>query len=164
MYIYLVTSYDKEDNPDFIADFTLFILWSEIEVNVGMIISCMPTWGPVIGRCRDALVRAGFSKWLLLSDTRTLHGTMNTKKDYEMTDRSSSSTSNLHRKTRDFWMPENGITWEATVATDTPPFQEPRNGRGDLEAQLNDSRGILARTEISSNTSDRPTPVSMNNV
>ncbi|KAE8154331.1 hypothetical protein BDV25DRAFT_126613 [Aspergillus avenaceus] len=56
MYIYLVTSYDKEDNPDFIADFTLFILWSEIEVNVGMIVCCMPILGPVLGRCRDYVI------------------------------------------------------------------------------------------------------------
>lgn len=56
-YIYLVTSYDKEDNPDFIADFTLFILWSEIEVNVAMIVCCMPVFGPVLGQCRDTLYR-----------------------------------------------------------------------------------------------------------
>lgn len=49
MYIYLVTSYDKQDNPDFIADFTLFILWSEIEANVAMLVCCMPTMGPVMG-------------------------------------------------------------------------------------------------------------------
>lgn len=56
-YIYLVTSYDKEDNPDFIADFTLFILWSEIEVNVAMIVCCMPVFGPVLGQWRDSLYR-----------------------------------------------------------------------------------------------------------
>jgi hypothetical protein len=50
-----VTSYDKEDNPDFIADFTLFILWSEIEVNVAMIVCCMPVFGPVLGQWRDTL-------------------------------------------------------------------------------------------------------------
>jgi hypothetical protein len=56
-YIYLVTSYDKEDNLDFIADFTLFILWSEIEVNVAMIVCCMPVFGPVLRQCRDTLYR-----------------------------------------------------------------------------------------------------------
>ncbi|CAI7590130.1 unnamed protein product [Penicillium glandicola] len=56
-YIYLVTSYDKASNLDFIADFTLFILWSEIEVNVAMIVCCMPVFGPVLGRCRDTLFR-----------------------------------------------------------------------------------------------------------
>ncbi|KAJ5972733.1 uncharacterized protein N7479_002651 [Penicillium vulpinum] len=56
-YIYLVTSYDKNDNLDFIADFTLFILWSEIEVNVAMIVCCMPVFGPVLGRCRDIMYR-----------------------------------------------------------------------------------------------------------
>ncbi|KAL3478697.1 hypothetical protein BJX99DRAFT_256347 [Aspergillus californicus] len=62
-YIYLVTSYDKEDNPDFIADFTLFILWSEIEVNVAMIVCCMPVFAPVLSRCRDSLCRlSGRSK------------------------------------------------------------------------------------------------------
>lgn len=56
-YIYLVTSYDKEDNADFIADFTLFILWSEIELNVAMIVCCMPVFGSVLGQCRDTLYR-----------------------------------------------------------------------------------------------------------
>ncbi|KAL4766807.1 hypothetical protein BDW60DRAFT_212592 [Aspergillus nidulans var. acristatus] len=56
-YIYLVTSYDKEDNLDFIADFTLFILWSEIKVNMAMIVCCMPVFGPVLGQCRDTLYR-----------------------------------------------------------------------------------------------------------
>ncbi|KAL5335747.1 hypothetical protein BJX70DRAFT_374383 [Aspergillus crustosus] len=56
-YIYLVTSYNKEDNLDFIADFTLFILWSEIEVNVALIVCCMPVFGPVLGRIRDKLNR-----------------------------------------------------------------------------------------------------------
>lgn len=70
MYIYLTTSYDKEDNPDFIADFTLFILWSEIEVNVAMLVCCMPVLAPVIGKARDTIrsvVRCGASKWTLLS-------------------------------------------------------------------------------------------------
>ncbi|KAI1652710.1 hypothetical protein F4813DRAFT_377218 [Daldinia decipiens] len=55
MYIYLVTSYDKEDNPDFIADFTLFILWSEIEANVAMVVCCMPTLAPVLAKCNNCV-------------------------------------------------------------------------------------------------------------
>jgi hypothetical protein len=55
MYAYLTTSYDKEDNPDFIADFTLFITWSEIEVNVGMIVCCMPVLAPVVRRFAGSL-------------------------------------------------------------------------------------------------------------
>ena len=71
MYTYLGTSYDKEDNPDFIgkwanipfglnadpdvADFTLFILWSEIEANTGMLCSCMPTLVPVLVRIKTHL-------------------------------------------------------------------------------------------------------------
>ncbi|KAI0165181.1 hypothetical protein GGR52DRAFT_585169 [Hypoxylon sp. FL1284] len=37
LYMYLITSYYKEDNLDFIADFTLCLLWSDIEANVAMI-------------------------------------------------------------------------------------------------------------------------------
>lgn len=59
MYIYLVTSYDKEDNPNFIADFTIFMLWSVIELNIAMIICCMPVCGPVAAKTaakiRDAV-------------------------------------------------------------------------------------------------------------
>ncbi|KAJ5630200.1 Carboxylesterase type B [Penicillium longicatenatum] len=43
------------DNPDFIAGFTLFILWSEMEVNVAMIVCCMPVFGPVLGQWRETL-------------------------------------------------------------------------------------------------------------
>ena len=71
MYIYLTTSYDKEDNPDFIADFTLFILWSAIEANVAMIVCCMPTFTPALGKFRDGfashLPSTAISKWRLLS-------------------------------------------------------------------------------------------------
>ncbi|KAI8959242.1 hypothetical protein F5Y11DRAFT_13691 [Daldinia sp. FL1419] len=55
MYVYLVTSYDKEDNPDFIADFTIFILWSDIEANIAMIVCCMPTLAPVLAKCGDVI-------------------------------------------------------------------------------------------------------------
>ena len=74
MYIYLTTSYDKEDNPDFIADFTLFILWSEIEVNVAMLVCCMPVLAPVVGKARDAIFSVATcraSKWVLLSAGHT---------------------------------------------------------------------------------------------
>lgn len=75
MYIYLVTSYDKESNPDFIGDFTLFILWSEIEANVAMLVCCMPTFAPIVARCHEnysAYMRSRStgttkSKWSLLS-------------------------------------------------------------------------------------------------
>lgn len=55
MYIYLVTSYDKEDNPDYLGDFTLFMLWSDIELNIAMLVSCMPTLTPLLARVRDGI-------------------------------------------------------------------------------------------------------------
>ena len=36
------------------ADFTNFILWSEIEVNVAMLCSCMPTLVPVLIKAKTA--------------------------------------------------------------------------------------------------------------
>ncbi|KAI1382424.1 hypothetical protein F4677DRAFT_452129 [Hypoxylon crocopeplum] len=74
MYIYLVTSYDKEDNLDFIANFTLFILWSEIEANVAMVVCCMPTLAPVIGKVNNSigslLDSSHPGRWTLLSSGR----------------------------------------------------------------------------------------------
>ena len=71
MYIYLVTSYDPASNPDFIADFTLFILWSEIEVNVAMIVSCMPVLTPIATRLRDGVL-AVLGRQLASSDGKVL--------------------------------------------------------------------------------------------
>ncbi|KAJ8128843.1 hypothetical protein O1611_g4794 [Lasiodiplodia mahajangana] len=69
-YMYLVTSYDKEDNPDFIADFTLCLLWSEIEANVAMLVANLPTLNPVIANLSSAIMSSlrttSFSKWLPL--------------------------------------------------------------------------------------------------
>ncbi|KAI1826339.1 hypothetical protein F4861DRAFT_537181 [Xylaria intraflava] len=75
LYYYLVTSYDMRDNPDFIADFTLFILWSDIEANVAMIVCCLPLLLPVLVKCRNWLVSclntALPGRWTLLSIDRT---------------------------------------------------------------------------------------------
>lgn len=71
MYIYLVTSYDKTGNPDFIADFTLFMTWSEVEANVAMLVCCIPTLSPVVAKFYSGLthsLRSALSgKWGLLS-------------------------------------------------------------------------------------------------
>ncbi|KAI0186892.1 hypothetical protein EV127DRAFT_472344 [Xylaria flabelliformis] len=73
-FYYLLTSYDNQDNPDFIADFTLFILWSKIEANVAMIVCCLPTLAPVLEKSRGWLA-SGLNKvlpttWTLLSMDR----------------------------------------------------------------------------------------------
>ena len=132
MYSYLATSYNRESNPDFIADFTIFMLWSEIEVNVAMMVSCMPTFVPVVRKCHDTLVyfsrSTGISKWSLLSNGR---GASNrTKDETEMV--SSSSMANLRHHQ----------TGTKSTAAHTPV-------KGDVEAQLQGSNGILAHTEIS---------------
>ncbi|KAI0854094.1 hypothetical protein F5Y00DRAFT_256594 [Daldinia vernicosa] len=48
MYFYIISAYDVDDNPDFLSNFTLFILWSDIEANVAIVICYMPTLTPVL--------------------------------------------------------------------------------------------------------------------
>lgn len=143
MFVYLVTSYDKESNPDFIADFTLFILWSEIEANVAMIVCCMPTLGPVIGRGRDRVIAALRStlpsEWSHLSTDRT--GTKISNNDIE-----------LSRTTKDHSLstPGHGMPWQGdarSVAT---------AGYLATDSSLNQSSGIVAHTEISRTSEPRP--------
>ncbi|KAL7622117.1 hypothetical protein AAE478_007619 [Parahypoxylon ruwenzoriense] len=126
MYIYLVTSYDKEDNPDFIADFTLFILWSEIEANVAMIVCCMPTLAPVLGKFSDNLASllgsAHHGKWTIISSDRATGN--GRKADIELP---------LHNKVIP-WQGGPGVVTEA--------------GHSEAEEQFNNNEGILARTEI----------------
>ncbi|KAI1114928.1 hypothetical protein F5Y14DRAFT_461024 [Nemania sp. NC0429] len=78
-YVYLVTSYDKEDNLDFIADFTIFILWSEIEVNIAMLVCCMPVLAPSLHKMRECashlLPRRLQPNWMLLSPEKAASGT-----------------------------------------------------------------------------------------
>lgn len=142
MYIYLTTSYDKQDNPDFIADFTLFILWSEIEANVAMLVCCMPTMGPVMGRLhitaaqqfRSAMPTSWTRTW-----TRLSHGRVNTK---------DSDADLQSHGMADVWLPPlppaySGSTWlggsGAVIAV----------GYSDLErGQSETGTGILAHTEI----------------
>ncbi|KAI1413762.1 hypothetical protein F5Y13DRAFT_188732 [Hypoxylon sp. FL1857] len=74
MHIYLVISYGQEDSLAFIADFTLAILWSEIEANVAMVVCCMPTLVPVIGKLNNGLTSrlcpTRLGQWSILSAGR----------------------------------------------------------------------------------------------
>jgi hypothetical protein len=130
MFTYLVTSYQKELNPDFIADFTLFILWSEIEVNVAMIVCCMPILGPVIGRFRNAcapIVRSmGLSKWSLLSTDK-------------------SGVSKLGSSSQTVSLPLDIVTANKTRCTVAAPQDTP----------VGHTQGIVARTEISRSYEER---------
>lgn len=132
--MYLITSYQKENNPDFIADFTLCILWSEIEANVAMIVCCMPTLGPVIGKCRDCLgpyLRSTpFSRWLISLDRSKLSN------DTELMDAS---------KMKSF--PSRGPSHYRGAWIEVPGTVSAA-GFSDTE-RLDPSEGILARTEIS---------------
>ncbi|KAJ5928272.1 hypothetical protein N7466_007228 [Penicillium verhagenii] len=126
MYIYLVTSYDKQDNPDFIADFTLFMLWSAIEVNVGMIVCSMPVCGPVAAKIRD-----GFTTVLGLKHTK--YDDM--REGNHLTSRSKSlggSTASC----------ELGTCRTAIAARD--PWE-----LDDIERQLEAPAAIVVRTQIS---------------
>ncbi|KAI1079501.1 hypothetical protein F5B20DRAFT_166674 [Whalleya microplaca] len=138
MYIYLVTSYDKESNPDFIADFTLFILWSEIEANVAIIVCCMPTLGPVIGNLRDRsypiLHSLLSSQWTLLS-----------------VDRKSSKAS---YNARELPTLERGFQSSRKHSHDDMPWQGDSGavitaGFTNAKEQYPNIQGIVTRTEIS---------------
>ncbi|KAL2045928.1 hypothetical protein ABVK25_011924 [Lepraria finkii] len=65
MVAYLVTSYDKESNPDFIQNFTIVLLWSLVELNVAMICACLPTLLPVVAKMLRSLRSFESSKRLL---------------------------------------------------------------------------------------------------
>jgi hypothetical protein len=70
LYVYLITSYEKESNPDFIADFTLFLLWSDIEANVAVVSASLPTLLPVITKSVDGwgfIERSRLSRHLISS-------------------------------------------------------------------------------------------------
>lgn len=145
MYVYLVTSYDKEDNPDFIGDFTLFILWSEIEVNIAMIVCSMPTFRPIVGRFRDTIVRLlhtmGINKWI-----RIPHSRSDSRGPEKNIDAGSHSTmSDVPFKQHHSWL-FHERTWQGPANTVTTVGHAPYDD--DLEARLNDG-GILARTDIS---------------
>ncbi|KAI1384571.1 uncharacterized protein F4822DRAFT_367163 [Hypoxylon trugodes] len=139
MYIYLVTSYDKETNPDFIADFTLFILWSEIEANIAIIVCCMPTLGPVVGnlwgRSYPVLRTIVSRKWTLLSVDRTNTKTSSNSREpftLELGFRPSGKHSYDDR-------PWRGVSGTVVTA-----------GSADVEEeQYRNIQGIVARTEIS---------------
>ncbi|KAI1308846.1 hypothetical protein F5Y03DRAFT_349424 [Xylaria venustula] len=136
LYYYLVTSYDKEDNPDFIADFTLFILWSDIEANVAMIVCCMPTLSPVLGRCgtwlNHGLRRVLPSSWMLLSVEKGYDAS--TDQNLAQLDHSQSE---LPKELSDQDSP-----WHSDFGTVTAA------GYSDRYEPLGDHQGIRAHTEI----------------
>ncbi|KAI1810426.1 hypothetical protein GGS20DRAFT_186211 [Poronia punctata] len=140
-YVYLVTSYDKEHNPDFIGDFTLFILWSEIEVNIAMIVCCMATLAPALGVLREVLVgllpRALRRKWMLLSERPNPR--LQRSKNYELSSHHTLHTyksMNIHPDIAP-WMGNSGTV---TIAA----------GHDEEGQKLAGSDNILARTEITS--------------
>ncbi|PYI02706.1 hypothetical protein BO78DRAFT_422270 [Aspergillus sclerotiicarbonarius CBS 121057] len=132
MYIYLVTSYDKEDNPDFIADFTLFMLWSAIEVNVGMIVCSMPVCAPVVSKFRDCIVIRLGSK----GSSHLSHQRGKGSKEY-LTDRSENPY--FGDKTSSYEMG----AYRTTIASREP--MDEINVEGPLETRS----GIVVRTRIS---------------
>ncbi|GAP83924.1 putative plasma membrane protein Pth11-like protein [Rosellinia necatrix] len=140
-YMYLVTSYDKESNPDFIADFTLCILWSEIEANVAMLVSCLPVLSPVIGKfsnwLNSSLRSTPLGKWLPLPTPTQKHSHA-TSEDLELSVSSKLRKKQLSRLSSDkqmLWQEGQGIVTTA--------------GYSNTGEMPNSDRRILARTDIS---------------
>ncbi|KAI1124348.1 hypothetical protein F5Y10DRAFT_249614 [Nemania abortiva] len=140
-YVYLVTSYDKKDNLDFIADFTLFILWSEIEVNVAMLVCCMPVVAPSLRKFRDdisgLIPRSLRHNWMLLSSGKTRSRTVFSKNAEQYSRDGMPHDATEMRSGMPSWPGTGGSV--AIVA-----------GRDNAERQPEDSGIILTRTEITS--------------
>ncbi|KAL4794453.1 hypothetical protein BDV19DRAFT_390290 [Aspergillus venezuelensis] len=148
-YIYLVTSYDKEHNLDFIADFTLFILWSEIEVNVAMVVCCMPVFAPVVGRCRDLLYsRIGKSRGSTMKFSEEMTDKKDTSKKHLI---STSTDSQNYSQNHDHDTFEADGPWKGGAQTlcNVSRTRSRTGDMGDVEAagSARDG-GILVRTEI----------------
>ncbi|KAF2963518.1 hypothetical protein GQX73_g10049 [Xylaria multiplex] len=135
-YMYLVTSYDKESNPDFIADFTLCILWSEIEANVAMMVCCLPTLSPVVGKFASSLRTTPLGRWFPLTPTE--------KHSHEMSeDLELSVASKLRRKQPSRLSSDKQMLWEEGQGTITTA------GYSNTNELPRNNRTILARTDIS---------------
>ncbi|OTB14125.1 hypothetical protein K445DRAFT_23906 [Daldinia sp. EC12] len=140
MYFYIMSTYNRAENPDFIANFTLFILWSVIEVNVAIIVCCIPTLTPVLEGYYSSLV-------VLLSRVRPK------KWRLSLLSRDTGEPSNISPKApviseislvplRNF--PQDGVSWQDVPRVIT------KASYGAAEAQMaQNNEGILARTEIS---------------
>jgi hypothetical protein len=138
-YVYLVTSYDKKDNLDFIADFTIFILWSEIEINIAMLVCCLPTMAPALGKLRDIisghLPRSLRHNWTLLSSGKATAGTAPSLDDIP-------TNSMEMRSDVPSWLGGGRVVIAAS--------------RYDVEEQPADADRILARTEITTTSEFAP--------
>lgn len=156
MYIYLVTSYDKESNPDFIGDFTLFILWSEIEANVAMLVCCMPTFAPLVARCHE-----NYSAYMRSRSTGT------TKSKWSLLSRDKAKTSPEHQPDLEFndyvRQREDSGTHEPTATHCGSPHAWLHQGGSvvaagtiDSEVQPHQGAGILTYTEISKTIGPKP--------
>ena len=137
MYAYLVTSYDMADNPDFIADSTIYIVWSDVEANVAMLVCCMPTFGPAVAKAHDSLVdhlRAALpGRWKRLPRKREDSKDGHTDTELPAV-RPTLSTPKSASYDRASWRGDR----ETVIAAGFP----------DLEGQQYNKRGILTRTEI----------------
>ncbi|KAI0915157.1 hypothetical protein F4823DRAFT_630267 [Ustulina deusta] len=146
LYYYLATSYNQADNPDFIGDVTLTLLWSTIELNVAMTVCSLPVLGPIFGRLRDKIVllsrRSGITSWIDITKERT-----DDKGNYQLSDISrgrnsaAAETISTSSQQKDVWQEGRG-----TVAS---------AGFSRAKVAPNHSSGILARTEISTTFEER---------
>ncbi|KAK8129939.1 hypothetical protein PG999_002319 [Apiospora kogelbergensis] len=135
MYMYLITSYQELTNPDLIADVTLALLWSDIEANIALMVCCIPTLAPVIGRCRERLIPGLFTpapKGLFSSNKSKASGNTYT----ELSDVSKSKPT----PSREAW--NNRENW-----AEVPGTVAAAGYSGTV--RLNTGRGIMAHTEVS---------------
>ncbi|KAI4114400.1 MAG: hypothetical protein LQ338_008014 [Usnochroma carphineum] len=139
MIMYLVTSYQKGANPDFIADFTLFLLWSLIELNVAMICACLPTLLPVFAKISP---RLRGSQSLKKPRSRSwFQGTRSTTKRLDSDTHSNSSLKKLKGEFLGMSSKRTGPSMETTIST------APHDS--DIEMQLGCDSKIMVHNEIS---------------
>lgn len=132
-----MTSYNLAENPDFLADSTEFLQWSDCEITVAMVVCCMPTLGPVVAKCHDSLIdhlrSALCGRWKLLSRKRESgkDGLTDTELPTVRPELSPPMSAAYDRAS---WRGDR----ETVIA----------GGFTDLEGQAYNKKGILTRTEI----------------
>lgn len=139
MVAYLVTSYEKASNPDFIQDFTIFLLWSLIELNVAMICACLPTLLPVMAKLpRNMRSLVSSRRMLSLSWLRG-------NRSHKLSDSDSQCSTSLKANNKKQFGAQTkrfGPSIETTIST-VPPHSF------DLEMQPQTDHDILVQSNIS---------------
>ncbi|KAK2589608.1 hypothetical protein QQS21_012717 [Conoideocrella luteorostrata] len=142
LFYYLATSYNHVENPDFIGDVTLTLLWSTIELNVAMIVCSLPVLSPIFEKFRSNLVslsgRLGIAKWTNISNERS-----DRKGSNQISDILRAENGAARKEGQGFSTHRHNYMWPGGHGAVSSA------GFFGIQDSPDHSRGILARTEIS---------------